>query len=463
MRYFFISFIFCFSGFLHAQDYQFFTVDTIRFTGLKRTRDKVVQRELSIASGDRLPAATIQERIDWNTYQLLNTGLFADVRSVSTLVDSFLILDFQMEEAYPLLPAVLVEFADRNFNVWWDEFNKDLRRINFGISVTHKNLTGSSDNFKVALQSGFTPEFFLEYSLPQVGKNKILGLVTSFLYSTNKELGYKTENNRLLFERNEDSYLITRLRLGTGIRIRPRFRQTHAFVLFFRDRKIAAEVVRDYNPDFFSGGKTRQRFFSLVYQWTWDSRNLRAYPSAGNYFSLIAEKTGLGFFNDVNLASASSEFRQYFSLKRHLIYEFRIKVKAGLIRQKPAYYNYRGLGYGDDYLRGYEYYVIDGFDYFFWKQSLHIPLFRYRIKSEKILSFFSTPSIPFRFYLALNADTGIVHSPFYNDSNFLVNRWLTGAGIGLNILMFYDRLLKLEYTLNTFGEKGLFLHYRIGF
>lgn len=447
---------------LSAQD-SIYIIDSIQIIGLKRTKEKVIRREISFKKGDSISVQHLEKRIDRNAFQLMNTGLFSDVKTSYRLNDSLLLIEFKVEEAYPLLTGLILEFADRNFNVWWDEFNADLRRINFGLSFTHKNLNGYADNFKLALQAGFTPKFQLEYLIPQLGSKKIFGLASHFLYSTNKELGYTTKNNLLIFERSEDSYLIRRLQAGLGLSFRPKWRHSHFLNLFFRDRSIADQVVVGLNPDFFAASETRQRYFSLLYQWIWDSRNLRAYPSIGHFLSVVAEKKGIGLFNDINLASASIEYRQYLPINPSLTYESRLKIKGSIIRKQPPYYNYRALGYGEDYLRGYEYYVIDGLDFFYWKQSIHTSIFKYRLKSHKLFSFFSTPSVPLRFYLALNMDVGYVNSPFFTSTNSMINRWLAGFGVGLNILMFYDRLLKFEFTINEFGENGLFLHYKVGF
>jgi outer membrane protein assembly factor BamA len=455
--------VFVFFGAPTAVQGQSLVVDTIIIQGNKRAKEKVIRREMSFSEGDSLFLQDTTDRFTWNRLQILNTGLFTQAEFKTSIHDSLLNLEIELEEAFPIVPVLNIEFADRNFNVWWEEFNRDLRRINYGVFFYHKNLTGVADFLKVVVQGGFTPKFEADYTLPQLGPNKVIGLKANFFYSTNRELGYITQNNLLVFERNNEGALIRRLRAGIGIRIRPRLKNHHSLNLFYRDRIISNQVSNQLNPDFLLNGQSRQQYFSLHYNWFWDNRDLRAYPSKGNYFSLTAEKLGIGLWNDINLAFAALEYGHFWSPSNKLILESRLKGRLSFFREQPPYYNYRAFGYGEDYLRGYELYVIDGLDFFYWKQSVHFQLLKYRFRPEKLISFLRVPSIPIRVYASLNSDLGYVHSPYFNETNDLGNQWLWGGGAGLDILLFYDRLFRLEYSFNELGEKGLFLHYKFGF
>ena len=41
---------------------------------------------------------------------------------------------------------------------------------------------------------------------------------------------------------------------------------------------------------------------------------------------------------------------------------------------------------------------------------------------------------------------------------YLKNQLLTGYGIGLNIIGFYDNLLRLEYSRNHLNQGGVYIH-----
>jgi len=129
------------------------------------------------------------------------------------------------------------------------------------------------------------------------------------------------------------------------------------------------------------------------------------------------------------------------------------------VQDEVPYYVQEALGY-DNFVRGYEFFVIDGQDFILFKENLHFPLIQpFETQIEQI------PFKPFQtFYFAayLNAfvDAGYVWDSQYAAQNFLDNKWLLGYGLGLDIVGSYDRILRLEYSFNNLNESGLFLHFR---
>ena len=125
-----------------------------------------------------------------------------------------------------------------------------------------------------------------------------------------------------------------------------------------------------------------------------------------------------------------------------------------------AYLNQRALGYGEFYLRGLEYYVIDG---------VAAAVARYTLK-KKICSFNIPvpfhirilPKIPFTIFAKTYADAGYSYSKPEFDSR-LNNILLYTGGFGIDILTLYGINLRLEYSFNQLGENGLFLHTKGGF
>jgi hypothetical protein len=45
----------------------------------------------------------------------------------------------------------------------------------------------------------------------------------------------------------------------------------------------------------------------------------------------------------------------------------------------------------------------------------------------------------------------------------LNNKFLGSAGVGVDIVTFYDLQIRIEYSLNQLGQKRLFLHNEKGF
>jgi hypothetical protein len=64
-------------------------------------------------------------------------------------------------------------------------------------------------------------------------------------------------------------------------------------------------------------------------------------------------------------------------------------------------------------------------------------------------------------YLGFHSDIGYVLEPNNHETNGnqLPNRLLWGNGIGFDIVTYYDRVMRMEYSINHLGEHGFFLHF----
>jgi len=125
-----------------------------------------------------------------------------------------------------------------------------------------------------------------------------------------------------------------------------------------------------------------------------------------------------------------------------------------------AYINQRGFGYGDIYLRGLEYYVVDGVATALVKSTLKKKIFSIKIPFRyfpKLLN-----SIPITVFAKTYTDVGYAYTQKKYDT-YLSNRLLYTGGFGIDILTFYDFTLKFEYSFNQLGKNGLFLHNQSGF
>ena len=86
----------------------------------------------------------------------------------------------------------------------------------------------------------------------------------------------------------------------------------------------------------------------------------------------------------------------------------------------------------------------------------HTILIPYRKDKEPI-------RIPIRLMSRAFLHGGYVHDPQVSLGGRLANEWQYSGGLGLDILLFYDLLFRLEYSVNRFGENGLFLHRKYPF
>lgn len=439
-------------------------VDTIAFEGNRKTKATLLLRELEFAPGDSLPAATLPETLERNRLRLMNTGLF----SIATLsVDTLppgnrLAIRFRFVEMWYIYPIPLFELADRNFNVWWTEFDRSLKRVNYGISWTHLNLSGQADILKVNLNFGYSNRYELVYERPWLNRRQTLGLRVATGFTRAHELAVGTSGNKQQFLVDANRWQITRYYANTSLSWRPKLWATHIWTAEYHLNRVADSIAADLNPDYFLNGRTRQRHFSLIYRYQIDRRDIRPYPLGGWLAAIDLRQNGLLPDDDLHLFRATGELKKYFSFSRRLSLETIVKGRFVLPRRKPPYHNNQALGYGNDFVRGYEFYVVDGLDYALLKTSFHVLTFDRSFNLGRFMPLKAFRILPLKIYLAVNNDTGYANDPYYAAGNPLTNRWLYGYGVGIDIVAYYDKVAKLEWSWKGPGGGGFYLNINTG-
>lgn len=448
-----------------AQKKDYVIIDKITLKGHQKTKDKIILRELDFKVGDSLIRESMEERFKRNQEMLVNSSLFKNVtinignwdyeaRKVEIVIKT--------DEAWYIYPFGWVSLADRNFNVWWTEKNHSLARLNYQVGLRWNNLTGHRDLIRVSTEFGFGRKYEVDYKIPGINKKRTIGFFLNTLYSKNKEIWYATQKDSLQIYRNDDNYQIHRFRLLGGYTFRPKLRTTHAIQFAFFKNEISAIVAREKNADFFLNGRTEQRYFSLNYKFTKDRRSNKFYPQRGSFFTLNIEKDGLfSKKEDVQALYATVLYAKFLPVfKDKIDYEAILKGRKEFTGKPQPYYNTRALGYLSDYLRGYEYYVIDGADYAYFKNSFRVKLLKKTIDFGE----FVPPGLryfPTNIWLSINNDFGYVRNKNKSADNQLPNQFLWGRGIGLNIKVFQFSYYQVEISQNHLNKIGFFIHAKL--
>ncbi|CAN0416487.1 unnamed protein product, partial [Phaeothamnion confervicola] len=206
--------------------------------------------------------------------------------------------------------------------------------------------------------------------------------------------------------------------------------------------------------------QTQQTFDALTYEFVSDHRDVTAYPLRGNMLTLHIQKYGVGIHRDLNKTDGFASFAGYKDLKKG----FFISNLSFLYLSTPddlPYLNYGAMGYNKIFVRGYEVYVIEGPQYFLNKTT-----FKKRIFSRNWdLDFWKKDQFnyfPLAIYLKTYADWGYVnnYSAYAENSinNILSDKFIGGAGAGIDIVTAYDVVIRLEYTFTSQSTNGFFLH-----
>ena len=460
----FLGFLFLYMPFCLAQKEAKIAIASIEIEGNKKTKRSIILRELDFAVGDSLYITDLKPRLESNQQNVQNTGLFVtseinigDWNTTQSSID----LRIVVRETWYIYPYPIFELADRNFNVWWTEQRRSLRRVNYGISLEHNNLTGRRDRFKLTVQDGYTKKYELDYNLPGINKKQTIGVFGNIYYARRKEIAYITQANKLQFFNFDDEFQLQRFRVSAGLSLRPKIYQYHTFKLQWSDNSIGHQIGETLNPEYFLNDQNRQRHLTFWYQFAIDRRDIKPYPLNGFLLNVELQRDGFGISQDVNALSLVLKNVQYFSFGKQKKWSVELfgKIRSQLIRQKQPYTHVSSLGYYENVLRGYEYYVVDGMDFGIVKTSLRYEVLNNKMDFGKYMPLHAFKVLPFRVYFSLHNDTGYVNSIHYQHYGTLHNKWLYGYGLGLDMVLYHDKIFRIQYSFNHLGENGLFLQF----
>lgn len=438
------------------------TIDKIFIIGNKKTKEKIILRELDITEGQSITKGELAEIIKQDRRKLINTSLFLDVTiSQVQLNDDYIDIIIRVVERWYTIPSPFFQLADRNLNVWLTTENRDWKRVEYGLKFFQYNFRGLNERLYFYTQLGFTRQFSLKYVVPYIDAAQKNGLDFSFSYSEKNNINYITRDHRLIFT---DSLLGSyQTYLGqVGWNYRPSFYNRHSVNLAYRNTWIS-DTIRELNPNYFGRPVNQQEYLTLTYSYTNDHRDYIGYPLKGYRLDVSLQKVGLGFFDPVNIIRATGAYRRYIDLGKGFYFAGAATAYVSAPDRQP-YSFLSGLGYSGNWLRGYELDVIEGQAYIMQQNTLRKRLFATEFDLSKIIPIDQFNTIPMSIFLKAYVDQGYLrNSNPYTFSNELANRYLMGYGIGVDIISFYDFVMRLEHSWKIDGTSGFYFHLNTAF
>ncbi len=436
-------------------------ISSIRFNGNDKTKEVVLVREMEFKIGDTVSQVALPELLSISENRLLSTGLFnsakANINNWDAATNKVEVV-VELEENWYLYPTYIFELADRNFNVWWQEQNRSLDRVNYGVKLSHFNLTGYRDRLKAKFQLGYTRKYELDYLFPYLNEARTIGFGYQIFYADNKEIAYVTIGNKTLFEQAEDErVLLRRFRTGGRITYRPGNNVFSEFRFEFHRNAVDDFVLEELNPNYFLNDRNQIRFFFLELDVQYDKRIYTLYPQDGYRLFGNVKKEGLGIFNEYNNLSLTGGFEVYEKLNSKFIIGNKTKAKTNLTRDVVSFANNTGLGWDADLVSGFELFVMDGTDYVLLLNNLKFQFLNKDTKTSKYLPK-QFEKVNIKMALRANFDFAYVNERTYIETNTINNRWFFGYGGALDIILFNNFLYSFEYSINDLGEHGYFLH-----
>lgn len=432
-----------------------FTVSDIHIEGNKKTKEKIILRELSFEKGEQYPLNELVAKFTKTKERLLNTSLFQTVVvSLKSLNGYDATVNIAVTERWYIFPIPFIDVVDRSFQHWMKNEGMDLNRVKYGIKTTHKNLTGRNDRLTFNLTNGYTKKLSFRYDGLQLDHRLKWTAGFSTAYGKNREIGYATINNMGVGYRNPDRFVHTYFGASADVTYRPAIKTRHSFSLGYNNERILDTIAKA--SELFPGQRNRISYAEASYRLHYADADFLPYPTRGYVAEFLLEKKGFG--GDINLWQATAKASASWPLSLKSFMNLRMTGMVKLPFEQP--YKMKGFVGGKNmYIQGYEDYVIDGVAGGFTKltfarQFLNTSV---RIPSQRIKRL---NHIPVKVYGKVFTNAGYIYNEPHENFNSLNNQFLYSGGIGLDIVLFYDFTLKVEWSLNHLGQNGIYLHDR---
>ncbi|MEJ1237707.1 BamA/TamA family outer membrane protein [Chryseolinea sp. T2] len=431
-------------------------VNRILIVGNRITKERIILRELTVKSGDVVNSAELPIIVDLDRKKLINTRLFNTVEiKVLDYANGTIDLLIEVNERWYTFPSPIFELADRNFNEWWQNYNHDFSRVNYGLRLYQFNMRGRNETLRLTAQFGFQRRFEISYRFPYIDRKQKQGLILDFDFAETKNLAYQTLDHKLDYLEAENLLRVTR---GGGVTYtyRKSFYTSHSLRYEFRSTSIN-DTIALLNPNYLGDAHLEARYSTLSYSFSNDHRDYIGYPLTGHYLLAQFTQFGLTSSDDLHKTEGTVTFAKYINLGSNFYLSNSTTGYLSAQASVPYVVN-GGIGYQRRIVRGYEIYVIEGQNYALNKLTVKKRIFSrvYNLNAMPIRQF---RHLPLSVYIKTYGDLGYVKNyDNYEISSRMANKLLTGAGGGIDIVASYDAVLRLEYSFNGEGESGFFFH-----
>lgn len=437
---------------------QKYLIRQISFDGNDRTKDSRLLREVVVRVGDSLTLKQITKKLKDSKEHITNTGLFTDV-TTNLFFDeenhNNVRLHFTVKEGLYFIPIPIIELADRNFNVWWSEHNRDIKFLNLGLNLKLRNITGNADELDVLGQWGYDRKFIVNYESPYFDSGRKWNYNFRTYYTSNKELIYTTEDGDPQYLRDDNRFLRSEFITSMAFIFRPGLNSFYRLTFGYFHNTIEDDVF-ELNPDYFVN-QTEQRYGQIKIDYTLEKRNNKYLATEGWYVHASLARNGIKNTDQLKSWELAADIYYYHPISELWSWNQGVLARGHFSQNRFPYYNLYPLGGDQEYIRGYEYYQIEGSSVGVYKTSLMRKIIDRKINLGKAMPFTNYKKMDTKLFLSLNLDYGYVLDDYFRTSGF-VNQNLWGGGLGLNLLLYNKFSCSFEASLNQKKELGFFFH-----
>ncbi len=396
------------------------SVDRISIVGNEQTKDFVILREMTLKSGSTITP----QLLEYDKNRIYSLGLFNEVQlQVVPFSDTTATLVVLVSERWYIYPYPIFGIKDGDWG-----------KLYFGLGVFNTNFRGRNEKLAISFTVGYDPSLSIFYRNPFLTGDGTYYLESRL--SLNKIRNKSIDSTRTPLTNFDERHYTFMLSMGKRINISHSVWVSAGYEVVNVDPNYTNSTI---SPD----GEDEFPIFGAGY--LYDTRDVGEYPNIGTFARFTITKYGLPS-TKVNIIRYATDTRQYVPLVKDVVVAGRVMTDIAAAGKTPSY-NRVYLGYGER-VRGHfnevGEHVREGENRFLASAELH-----YTLMPPK---FFTIKELPpafgvwrFGIVASLFGDAGTV---WFRGQPLALDRFIKGYGVGLNFLLPYSAVLRVELALN---------------
>jgi outer membrane protein assembly factor BamA len=391
-------------------------IDSVLISGNEHTQEMVILREMSLKPGIRITSEALQ----YDQARIYSVGLFTQVELT--------VLPKSQEKA-----NILVHVNERWYLVPFPVFGikeGDWHKAYFGLGLVHNNFRGRNEKVYLVGVAGYDPWGAIAYRNPF--------LDSSGAYYYDGRLSYNRVRNKSTAVLVNPADQFDEIHFTFSNSIGKRWDNYNTGWIFAEYDMVDISGY-DHNTTISSSGI--DRFFVFGAGYSYDTRDLAEFPGSGAFARASVTKYGFPG-KELDNVRYGLDVREYLPVVDGLVSASRAttNLMAGSI--SPSY-NHVYTGY-DYRIRGHYSEVIEGEDMLGVSTELRLTILSPRYyKTNRLPSQFGVWRFAVAF--AVFGDAGMV---WFRHTPVALNRFVKGYGAGIDFLLPYSFVLRMEYALN---------------
>ncbi|MEL6698246.1 MAG: BamA/TamA family outer membrane protein [Bacteroidota bacterium] len=442
----------------------------ILLSGLKRTKPDVIKRELTFKQGEQISLRQLKAELPVNRNNIYNLGLFNEVQIRSQVIEQNVWVIIDVKERWFVIGSPILDFEERNSYDMIDALRRrSLKRVVYGGRLNWRNVTGQNETLSLGAQWGFSKRLRASFYRPAIFPSKKIDFVVGGKVFWEQEIIMGIDSGIVQWRSLETETL--RATYQGEIGLVKRFTPRRQFMAQLSYRHfVFSDSLYDFRVDgerfnHLTRSDARESYPSIILTYAHDNRDLKSFPLKGLKYQLLMRLAGNPDPEETQFWRVGFTWAHHMPVKRKWNFTYGLHSFYTLGRTLPFYEkNFVGIERREfpgisSQLRGYEPYAITGTWVNMVKAELKFALIPYQqIKVQQIpLPKFNEG--PIGAYLTAFIDQGYVEDQSNSRrDDFLQKEWLRGYGVGLNLIGFYDTLLRIELSRNHLGQSGINFH-----